>query len=174
MRCSFLFVCSGYYRYDQAYDATLPGIDRFHGRVVHPQQWPEDLDYLGKRVVVIGSGATAVTLVPAMAREAAHVTMLQRSPSYVLSVPSTDPIARMLRRALHHSGWRTPWFGGRTSCWRCSSSDSAAADPNSIKTLLRKAVVSRLPSGYDVATHFNPAVQPVGSEAVSVAGRGPA
>ena len=81
MRCGFLFMCSGYYDYDDGYQPDFPGSERFAGRIVHPQQWPEDLDYAGKRVVVIGSGATAVTLVPALAETAAHVTMLQRSPT---------------------------------------------------------------------------------------------
>ena len=97
---SFLFMCSGYYRYDEGYTPDFPGTERFAGRIVHPQHWPEDLDYAGKRVVVIGSGATAVTLVPAMARDAAHVTMLQRSPSYIVSLPAEDPIAKRLRRML--------------------------------------------------------------------------
>ena len=100
MTCGFLFTCTGYYRYDEGYTPEFAGVDRFRGEIVHPQKWPEDLDYRGKRVVVIGSGATAVTLVPAMAPSAAHVTMLQRSPSYVLSLPAHDPIADFLRRAL--------------------------------------------------------------------------
>src|SRR5947207_5044481 len=98
LTAGFLYCCTGYYRYDTAYDARLPGIERFGGTVVHPQRWPEDLDYAGKRVVVVGSGATAVTLAPALAARAAHVTMLQRSPTYVLSMPTEDPIANGLRR----------------------------------------------------------------------------
>ena len=96
----FLFICTGYYRYDEGFTPDFEGTERFAGRIVHPQHWPEDLDYTGKRVVVIGSGATAVTLVPAMAEHAAHVTMLQRSPSYVVSLPAADPIADVLRRVL--------------------------------------------------------------------------
>src|SRR4051794_18194306 len=88
MTCDFLFVNSGYYRYDEGYTPRFPGLESFGGQVVHPQHWPADLDYAGKRVVVIGSGATAVTLVPALARKAAHVTMLQRSPTYVVSMPA--------------------------------------------------------------------------------------
>jgi len=95
-----LWMCTGYYRYDAGHTPVFPGRERFRGRVVHPQQWPEDLDYSGQRVVVIGSGATAVTLVPAMVERAAHVTMLQRSPSYVLSRPATDSVAAMFRRYL--------------------------------------------------------------------------
>lgn len=95
--CSFLYACAGYYDYEAGYTPAFEGVSRFKGRVVHPQHWPADLEYKGKRVVVIGSGATAVTLVPAMASEAAHVTMLQRSPTYVFSLPEQDRIANWLR-----------------------------------------------------------------------------
>src|SRR5580698_7141411 len=97
MTCDFLFTCTGYFRYDEAYTPAFPGADRFGGEVVHPQFWTDDLDHAGKRVVVIGSGATAVTLVPAMAETAAHVTMLQRSPSYIVSAPAQDKIFNWLR-----------------------------------------------------------------------------
>jgi cation diffusion facilitator CzcD-associated flavoprotein CzcO len=100
LTCNFLVLCSGYYRYDAGYEPDFPGREDFRGRVVHPQHWPEGLDVRGRRVVVIGSGATAVTLVPALAGTAAHVTMLQRSPSYILSVPTEDRLARWVRRAL--------------------------------------------------------------------------
>ncbi|MGV3493526.1 MAG: flavin-containing monooxygenase [Ramlibacter sp.] len=98
--CRFLYFCSGYYRYDRGHAPDWPGKEQFGGRIVHPQHWPEDLDYAGKRVVVIGSGATAVTLVPAMAGKAAHVTMLQRSPSYILALPGRDGIGAFLKRVL--------------------------------------------------------------------------
>ena len=88
LTCNFVYLCTGYYDYDSGYTPEWRGLDRFRGKIVHPQKWPEDLDYTGKRVVVIGSGATAITLVPAMAQRAAHVTMLQRSPSYVVSRPA--------------------------------------------------------------------------------------
>jgi cation diffusion facilitator CzcD-associated flavoprotein CzcO len=100
LTCNFLLMCAGYYRYSAGYTPDFPGIGRFAGRVVHPQAWPEDLDHAGKRVVIIGSGATAVTILPAMAETAAHVTMLQRSPTYVVSVPAHDAIANLLRRIL--------------------------------------------------------------------------
>src|SRR4051812_36363858 len=100
MTCDFLYACTGYYRYDEGYTPEFAGTDRFKGDIIHPQFWPERYDYSGKRVVVIGSGATAVTLVPAMADDAAHVTMLQRTPSYVVSIPGTDPIASFLRKHL--------------------------------------------------------------------------
>lgn len=90
LTCSFFYGCTGYYRYDEGYTPEFADIDAYMGSLIHPQHWPEDLDYEGKRVLVIGSGATAVTLVPSMAERAAHVTMLQRSPSYVLSLPSRD------------------------------------------------------------------------------------
>src|SRR5438270_8247413 len=89
----FVFMCTGYYDYDEPYTPELPGVERFQGTLVHPQHWSDDIDYAGKRVVVVGSGATAVTLVPAMAEKAEHVTMLQRSPSYVISLPGKDPLA---------------------------------------------------------------------------------
>ena len=154
----FLLVCSGYYRYDEGYTPQLPGIDRFRGRIVHPQQWPEDLDYAGKRVVVIGSGATAVTLVPAMAREAAHVTMLQRSPA---TSCQCRPLTRSRGccagpcRGLAYSlvRWRNILFA--VFLFKLSR-----RRPELTKTLLRKAVASRLPSGYDVGTHFTPRYNP--------------
>ena len=104
--CNFLFMCSGYYKYEEGYTPEFTGAADFAGRIVHPQKWPEDLDYAGKRVVVIGSGATAVTLVPEMAKTAAHVTMLQRSPTYVVSRPAEDALANKLRRNL--SGASSP------------------------------------------------------------------
>ncbi|MFD1859820.1 NAD(P)/FAD-dependent oxidoreductase [Aeromicrobium camelliae] len=97
---SFLYLCSGYYSYDEGYTPPFRGIEDYEGRVVHPQFWPEDLDYAGKNVVIIGSGATAITLLPSMARDAAKVTMLQRSPTYILSQPGKDPIANVARRLL--------------------------------------------------------------------------
>src|SRR4051812_10676009 len=100
MTCDFLFMCSGYYRYDEGYVPDFPGTDRFAGQVIPPQHWPDDFDYAGKRVVVIGSGATAVTLVPAMAETAGHVTMLQRSPTYIIALPAEDAIANRLRKML--------------------------------------------------------------------------
>ena len=100
LTCNFLYLCTGYYDYDSGYTPEWPGVDRFGGTIVHPQKWPRDLDYTGKRVVVIGSGATAVTLVPAMAERAAHVTMLQRSPSYIVSRPGEDRVAKTFRRVL--------------------------------------------------------------------------
>ncbi len=98
--CRFLYLCSGYYDYERGHTPRFEGVEDFQGRIVHPQHWPQDLDYTGKRIVVIGSGATAVTLIPAMAGKAAHVTMLQRSPTYIVSLPAEDRIAKLIRRVL--------------------------------------------------------------------------
>jgi len=139
--CDFLYACSGYYRYDQGYSPRFEGAGRFAGQIVHPQHWPEDLDYAGKRVVVIGSGATAVTLVPAMAETAEQVTMLQRSPTYILSLPAEDAIAQKLRR---HLGPRSVYSIVRSTSaaprpstnarifrsWSCHAVFSAAASAN--------------------------------------------
>ena len=127
--CNFLFSCAGYYRYSAGHLPEFPGIERFRGRVVHPQHWPQDLDYAGKRVLIIGSGATAVTLVPAMAKTAAHVTMLQRSPTYIISIPAEDAIANWLRRVLPPRG-RIVSAAGRTSASRrrCISCRGASRD----------------------------------------------
>ena len=99
-KCSFLLICSGYYSYESGHKPAFPDMDAFRGDIIHPQHWPDDLDYGGKRVAVIGSGATAVTLVPAMAENAAHVTMVQRSPTYVVAMPDKDAIADRLRQFL--------------------------------------------------------------------------
>src|SRR4051812_36365901 len=157
--CDFLYGCTGYYRYDSGYDPAFPGAERFCGRIVHPQHWPEDLDYNGKKVVVIGSGATAVTLVPAMASSAAHVTMLQRSPSYTLSLPDHDGIADWLRRSLPagpaHGIAR--WKNILISLGIYQLSRRA---PDYMRRLLRAGAAKSLPAGYDVDKHFNPRYQP--------------
>jgi monooxygenase len=157
--CGFLFICGGYYAYDKGFTPQFPGTERFGGQIIHPQQWPEDLDYAGKQVVIIGSGATAVTLVPAMTDQAAHVTMLQRSPSYVLPVPSEDPIANALRRRL---GSRIAYPIAR---WKNVAVATliyqlSRRRPNAIKKLVRKAQEKSLPEGYDIDTHFTPRYQP--------------
>ena len=159
LTCGFLFMNSGYYRYDQGYTPEFPGLDRFAGEVVHPQHWPEDLDYAGKRVVVIGSGATAMTLVPAMAEDAAKVTMLQRSPTYVISMPGEDGFANFLRRHLPDRAaypivrWKNVIAQG--IFYRLSRKR-----PELIKKVLRRGVVKSLPPGYDVDTHFKPRYNP--------------
>jgi monooxygenase len=159
LTCGFLLMCSGYYRYDEGYTPEFPGAERFAGRIVHPQHWSEEIDYAGKRVVVIGSGATAITLVPAMAGDAAHVTMLQRSPSYVVSLPAEDRIANRLRRALPARAayaivrWKNVL---RTM----ASFQLARRRPAAMKALLRKALEKQLPAGYDIDTHFKPRYDP--------------
>lgn len=159
MTCDFLYMCSGYYRYDQGYSPEFPGIERFGGAVVHPQHWPEDLDYAGKRVVVIGSGATAVTLVPAMARDAAGVTMLQRSPTYVASMPAADPVAQFLHRFLPdravYSIVRWKNVLAQLAIYKLSRTR-----PGILKKFLRRGVERMLPPGYDVDTHFTPRYNP--------------
>ncbi|WP_349260606.1 NAD(P)/FAD-dependent oxidoreductase [Actinocrinis sp.] len=155
----FLYLCTGYYRYDGGYTPDFPGIERFGGSVIHPQQWPAELDYAGKRVVVIGSGATAVTLVPALAERAAHVTMLQRSPTYILSLPAEDAIANALRRTIGaRAGYVvTRWknIGVSTLIYRLSRKR-----PHVLKSFIRKSAIKQLPDGYEVDTHFAPRYQP--------------
>jgi cation diffusion facilitator CzcD-associated flavoprotein CzcO len=157
--CNFFYGCTGYYRYDAGYEPSFPGADRFRGQLVHPQQWPEDLTYAGKRVVVIGSGATAVTLVPAMSQTAAHVTMLQRSPSYVLSLPTHDPVDNVLRRLL-------PWNAAhRLVRWKnilvsMGIYQLSRRAPNVARRLLRDGAAKSLPPDYEVDKHFNPRYQP--------------
>ncbi len=159
LTCGFLFLNSGYYRYDEGYTPEFPGLDRFGGQVIHPQHWPEDLDYAGKRVVVIGSGATAMTLVPALAEEAAHVTMLQRSPTYVVSMPGEDGLAIFLRRFLPDRAvypivrWKNVALQGVS--YRLSRKR-----PELMKKLLRRGLMKALPRGYDVDTHFKPRYNP--------------
>src|SRR5258707_7275983 len=157
--CGFLFCCTGYYRYDHGYLPDFAGMDRFAGTIVHPQAWPEDLSHNGRRVIVIGSGATAVTLVPALAETAAHVTMVQRSPSYVASLPARDPIADALRRALprRYSGPVIKWFKALTpqGFFRLSRSR-----PELVKRMLRRMLERQLPAGYDIDTHFTARYNP--------------
>ena len=159
MSCNFLFGCTGYYRYDEGYTPTFEGIDRFEGQVVHPQHWPEDLDYAGKRVLIIGSGATAVTLLPAMTDRAEHVTMLQRSPSYVLSIPGSDPVALLLRKLLpaKKAYALLRWKNVLLAMALFGLSQKV---PNLVRRLLRKGAQTQLPTGYDVDTHFNPSYKP--------------
>jgi cation diffusion facilitator CzcD-associated flavoprotein CzcO len=159
LTCAFLFVCAGYYNYERGYRPDLPGLDEFAGPVVHPQHWPQDLDYDGKRVLVVGSGATAVTLVPAMADRAAHVTMLQRSPSYVLSLPSRDPLADLLRRRLPQRV-AYPIVRWKNVLLATATYQLARRRPKLMSRLLRKGALSQLPAGYDVDTHFGPRYQP--------------
>jgi monooxygenase len=155
----FLFVCSGYYRYDEGYTPPFEGVEDFPGEVVHPQHWPEGLDYRDRRVVVIGSGATAVTLVPALAEDASHVTMLQRSPSYIVSLPSVDPIAERLR-ALLPRGLAYAVVRWKNVLLTMASFELSRRRPRVMKRLLRLATARQLPNGFDVDVHFKPTYNP--------------
>jgi monooxygenase len=159
LRTRFLYMCSGYYSYDEAYRPTFSGEDRFRGRIVQPQFWPRDLDWRGKRVVVIGSGATAVTLVPSMAVDAAHVTMLQRSPTYVVSRPSEYGFARKYRR------WLPEKAAYAATRWRVIVESMmlyrvARARPELAKQKIVAMARRQLGPGYDVDTHFTPDYKP--------------
>jgi len=159
LTCDVLWACSGYYDYDEGYTPEFAGVEDYEGRVVHPQHWPDDLDLADQRVVVIGSGATAMTLVPAIAADTAHVTMLQRSPTYVLSVPSRDGLAARARRLLPDpvaygvTRWKNVLLV--TGFYQLSR-----RRPNLVRRLIRKATVAQLPDGYDVDTHFRPTYNP--------------
>ena len=159
LTCGFLFSCAGYYRYDRGYFPEFAGIERFGGTVVHPQFWPEDLDHAGKRVVVIGSGATAVTLVPALAEGAGQVTMLQRSPTYIASVPAVNPLVSALYRVMPRraASQLVRWVHalGTQAGYQISK-----RYPGPVKRLLRFGVRLQLPRGYDVDTHFTPHYDP--------------
>src|SRR6478672_28042 len=156
---SFLYTCGGYYDYESGYAPEFPGVEDFRGRLVHPQHWPEDLDYAGKRVVVIGSGATAITIIPAMAETAAQVTMLQRSPSYIVSRPSQDAFALWLRRRLPIklayaiARWRNALYG-------LYLYNRCRRQPELIKRWIVGQVRQQLGPGYDVKTHFTPRYNP--------------
>jgi len=154
-----LFSAAGYYDGDQGYAPHFEGQEHFAGQIVHPQAWPEDLDYAGKKVVVVGSGATAVTLLPSLAKTADHVTMLQRSPGYVIPVPRQDPIANTLRR----------WLPDMTAYRIARSLNTSLQNlvyrssrrfPKQMRALIRRINAKALPVGYDVDTHFNPAYEP--------------
>jgi cation diffusion facilitator CzcD-associated flavoprotein CzcO len=157
--CHFVYACAGYFSYETGYQPDFPGVEKFEGRLVHPQFWPADLSYAGKKVVVIGSGATAVTLVPAMASDAAHVTMVQRSPSYMASLPDQDPIANAVRKVLPaevaHRVVRaknillTQGFYQLSKRW-----------PSRVRKMLRSVAVRSLDDEAYVDEHFNPRYNP--------------
>ena len=159
LTCGYLFMCSGYYSYKGGYAPDFPGIDDFEGQVVHPQKWPEDLDYTGKKVVVIGSGATAVTLVPAMADATEHITMLQRSPTYVVSRPDQDAIANKLRRVLPE-GLAYDITRLKNTTLQQVMYKRMRSRPEKSKEYLLKMVRTELGEDYDVDTHFTPTYFP--------------
>ena len=157
--CRFLYLCAGYYEYDKGYTPDFPGRERFAGPVIHPQHWPQDLDYADKRVVIIGSGATAVTLVPELAKKAAHVTMLQRSPTYVMSRPERDPLAKAISSVFPASA------AYRVTRWKNVALGMAFYNycrrfPDHAKRLLVGAVEKQLGAGMDAAKHFTPRYDP--------------
>jgi monooxygenase len=159
LTCGFLYCCTGYYRYDEGYSPRFVGCERFRGELVHPQHWPGDLDCTGKRVVVIGSGATAVTLVPALAASAEHVTMLQRSPTYIVSVPGRDPLAARLRSRL------SPGLVARIVRWKnvllmMLSFQLSRRAPRLMRGLFLRLARGQLPAGYDMGRHLEPTYDP--------------
>ena len=157
--CNFLYLCTGYYDYTQGFTPDWPDRERFAGRIIHPQAWPDDLDYTGKRVVVIGSGATAVTLVPAMAERAAHVTMLQRSPTYIVARPSQDAIANWLRRRLpaRPAHLLTRWKNIALGMYFFTL---ARRRPEFVKRNILRMTREQLGPDYDVEKHFSPRYNP--------------
>ncbi len=159
LTCRFLYMCTGYYDYDDGYTPAWDDIERFEGQIIHPQKWPQTLDYADKQVIVVGSGATAVTLVPAMTDQAAHVTMLQRSPSYIFSMPAEDGLTNTLRRFLPE---RVSYLFAR---WKAIlltmfSYIMSRRFPQTTKRNLIKLVRQELGAGYDVETHFTPHYNP--------------
>ena len=159
IECSFLFMCSGYYSYKKGHTPEFAGRERFTGTIVHPQEWPLNLDYAGKRVVVIGSGATAVTIVPSMAENAAHVTMLQRSPTYMVSRPDHDALANRMRKVLPEKiAYNITRF---KNTWRQQLVyNKTRTDPDKVKDLLLGGVKMELGADYDIAKHFTPNYNP--------------
>jgi monooxygenase len=156
----FLWMCQGYYDHGKPYQPQWEGLDRFGGEVVHPQQWPDDLDYAGKRVVVIGSGATAATLVPAIAETAGHVTMLQRSPTFFFARPRTHELAETLRQLDVPDDWtheilRRAYIAEGDEITRMSFES-----PDELRAMLMEAMVPLLPEGFDVDKHFSPSYRP--------------
>jgi len=157
--CGYLFMCSGYYSYKQGFTPEFAGVEKFQGKVVHPQQWPQDLDYKNKRVVVIGSGATAMTLVPAMANDVAEITLLQRSPTYVISRPSVDPFAKRMRRI-----WPKKIAYALTRVENTTRQQElyklCREAPEGVKSVLIDAVRAELGADFDVDKHFTPTYKP--------------
>jgi cation diffusion facilitator CzcD-associated flavoprotein CzcO len=158
-RGRFLFFGTGYYNYDEPYSPEFPGLENFSGEVIHPQYWPESLDYTGKKLVVIGSGATAISMIPSLTKKAAHVTMLQRSPTYMMSVAKINPMVAVIRKLLplklSHAIARAYFkFITVGSYW------FARKAPKAFKKFARATALKHLPAGYDVDTHFKPRYDP--------------
>ena len=159
IRARFVFMCAGYYSYDAGHQPEFPGIEHFRGRVIHPQHWPSDFDPAGTRIVVIGSGATAMTIVPAMAATAAHVTMLQRTPTWVVAAPDRDRIANALRRVLPDA------VAYRIVRWKNTRFQQllyarTRTHPEKVEATLLRRIRRALPPGFDVDRHFHPPYHP--------------
>ena len=157
--CQFIFSCSGYYDYDQGYTPEFAGIDKFKGQIIHAQHWPEQLDYQGKRVVVIGSGATAVTLVPAMSQDTASLVMLQRTPTYIASVPKEQPLAETLRKWLPDS-WVFRLILWKQVLFQIYLYQLSRRNPQRLRKVLLGLVRKEMGPDYDVDTHFTPDYNP--------------
>ncbi|HVU60090.1 MAG TPA: NAD(P)/FAD-dependent oxidoreductase [Mycobacteriales bacterium] len=158
--CRYLFCCAGYYDYDNGYRPDFPGEERFTGPIIHPQFWPEDLDYTGKRVVVVGSGATAITIVPAMAQTAEHVTMLQRSPTYIVSLPGEDALANRLRKHLPAS-WAYGIVRWKNVLRVLFSFQMSRRKPEWVRWVLRKALEKNEGlSPAEIDANFTPTYNP--------------
>jgi monooxygenase len=157
--CKYLLMCAGYYRYKEGFTPEFPGREQFGGKLIHPQLWPEDLDYKNKKIVIVGSGATAVTLMPVLAEQAEHVTMLQRSPTYMMSRPFVDKFANFLRKIMPEkwayavTRWknitRGDWFYKRTR-----------TSPDKVKEMIFDALRKELDADYDIEKHFTPSYDP--------------
>jgi len=157
--CNFILMCAGYYSYRQGFTPEFPGRERFNGPIIHPQEWDEKLDYAGKRVIVIGSGATAMTLVPALAKTAGHVVLLQRSPTYVVSRPDQDRIANFLRKVLP-TRWAYAITRWKNVAFQQRVYRRTRTDPGFVKKRLLGMVRDELGPDYDIATHFTPRYNP--------------
>ena len=157
--CNFIFMCSGYYSYEKGYTPDFEGINEFNGKIMHPQQWDTSIDYTNKEVIVIGSGATAVTLVPEMAKDAKHVTMLQRSPTYVVSAPQQDPLANVLQKYLPSklSYFIVRWKNILRQQWYFRL---CKKNPKRVKDFIINQVRKSLGNDYDVDKHFTPNYNP--------------
>ncbi|MGY1593800.1 flavin-containing monooxygenase [Geodermatophilus sp. SYSU D00708] len=156
----FLWMCHGYYKHSEPHRPQWPGMDRFQGTVVHPQKWPADLDHAGKRVVVIGSGATAATVVPAMAETAAHVTMLQRSPTYFIARPKTHELATTLRALDVPEEWTHEILRRQHIAEFSELARMSYEAPEELRAFLIESMRPQLPEGYDIEKHFTPTYRP--------------
>jgi monooxygenase len=156
----FLWMCQGYYNHEKPYQPQWEGLDRFQGLVIHPQQWPQDLDLAGKRVVVIGSGSTAATLIPAIAQEAEHVTMLQRSPSYFLAPPLTHELAVTLRQLDIPEDWTHEILRRAYAAQFNELARMSLEAPDELHTFLMDSLKPLLPDGFDIEKHFTPRYRP--------------